>query len=297
MRLHLRQVEIRSAAAREQLLRVVEEVQREIEDAAGHRLAVDGDVLLVQVPAARPRQQHRGPVVQPVALAALLEGDGAAHRVAQVDLAVDHVEPGRAVGVLEVRHEGGGAAVERVDHHLAVGRPGDLDAAVEHVLRLRRDLPFGVADFFRFRQEIRQLARIEFLLPRRAPRQQLLAARFELAVQFRDEGERFRRQDRGELRGDLAQHLRCEDCLRRRGSRAMAALVRSSWSVTLIVVRPSSGRHGLDDAAVHLEAIVHQPDDFAQRRAVRAEPAGDAVHQAVDPLDVRRAAEQGARGG
>ena len=69
VRLHLRQVEVRPAAAREQLLRVVEEVQREIEDRAGHRLAVDRDVLLVQVPAARARDQHRGLVVQPVLLA------------------------------------------------------------------------------------------------------------------------------------------------------------------------------------------------------------------------------------
>src|ERR687884_115509 len=35
MRLHLRQIEVRTLAARQQLLRVVEEEQREVEDAAG----------------------------------------------------------------------------------------------------------------------------------------------------------------------------------------------------------------------------------------------------------------------
>ena len=207
VRLHLRQVEVRPAAARQQFLRVVEEVEREIEDAAGHRLAVDGDVLLVEMPAARPRQQHRELVVQLVALAARVEGNRAAHRVAQVDLPVDHVEPGRAVGVLEVRHEGGGAAVERVDHHLAVGRPGDLDAPVEHVLRLRRNLPVRVADLLRLGQEIRQLAGVEFLLARRAAREQFLAARLELAVQLGDERERPRRQDRRELGRDRRGNL------------------------------------------------------------------------------------------
>ena len=45
-----------------------------------------------------------------------------------------------AVGVLEVGHEAAGARVERVDDELAVGRPGDLDAAVL-VVRARRARP------------------------------------------------------------------------------------------------------------------------------------------------------------
>ena len=51
-------------------------------------------------------------------------------RVAQVELALDHVVPGRRVGVLEVGHEPVGARVQRVDDHLAVGRPGDLHPAL-----------------------------------------------------------------------------------------------------------------------------------------------------------------------
>ena len=58
--------------------------------------------------------------------------------VDQVRLADDTVLPGRRVGVLEVGHEDPGARVERVDHHLPVGRPGDLDSAVREVGRGRR---------------------------------------------------------------------------------------------------------------------------------------------------------------
>jgi hypothetical protein len=141
VRLHLRQVEIRTGAAREQLLRVMEEEQCEIEQAAGDPLAVDRHVLLVEMPAARARDKHRGPVVQAVLLAVLLQRNAAPHSVAQVDLPIDHVVPGGAVRVLEIRHEGGGAAIERVDHHLAVGGSGDLDAPVEQVFRLRSDAP------------------------------------------------------------------------------------------------------------------------------------------------------------
>ena len=41
------------------------------------------------------------------------------------------LRPRRGVGVLEVGHEAARAGVERVDHELAVGRAGDLDAPVE----------------------------------------------------------------------------------------------------------------------------------------------------------------------
>ena len=50
--LHLRQVEVRAAAAVEQLLRVVEEVQAEVDQRADDRGAVDHQVPLVEVPAA-----------------------------------------------------------------------------------------------------------------------------------------------------------------------------------------------------------------------------------------------------
>jgi hypothetical protein len=117
----LRQVEIRPASARDELLRVVEEIDREIEDAARDRLAVDDHVLLRQMPAARAHEQRRRALVQPVRLALGRHVvDAPADRVAQVDLALDVVVPARRVRVLEVRHEHVRARVERVDDHLAV---------------------------------------------------------------------------------------------------------------------------------------------------------------------------------
>src|SRR5919204_5577204 len=131
VRLHLRQIQVRTRAAFEKLFRVVEEEQAEVEDRARYGLAVDDDVLLVEVPTTRPHDEHRGALVQEIVLAALLEADRAATGIAQVQLAIDHVVPGRTVRVLEVRHEGGGAGIQRIDHHLAVGGPGDLDTPVE----------------------------------------------------------------------------------------------------------------------------------------------------------------------
>ena len=59
-------------------------------------------------------------------------------RVAQVELALDHVLPERGVGVLEVGQPHLGAGVQRVDRHLAVGRPGDLGPPVDQPGRVRR---------------------------------------------------------------------------------------------------------------------------------------------------------------
>jgi hypothetical protein len=77
---------------------------------------------------------------------------------------------------------GEGARVERVDHHLAIGGPGDLDATIEQVLRLVRDFPVGRADRGGFGEEVGHAAGIEFLLARRARGEALLAARFEAAA-------------------------------------------------------------------------------------------------------------------
>jgi hypothetical protein len=82
----------------------MEKMNSKIEDAAGDLLAVDQDVLLVQVPAARSRHQYRGPVVQFVLFSFLVEGNGAAHRIAQLDMTADHVMPRWGGCVLEVRH-------------------------------------------------------------------------------------------------------------------------------------------------------------------------------------------------
>ncbi len=197
MRFQLRQIEIGAGAARRQLLRVVEEIESEIEQAARHRPAVDRDVLLRQVPAARPHQQHGGLLVEAIGLAAaaIVECDLAAHGVHQVALAVELVGPGRRGRILEIRHVAGGAGIERVDHHLAIDRAGDLGPAVEQILGQRRHLPVAGADLRGLLQEIRLLAGIEPLLPFLARLEQAQALRAELALELHQEGQGLVGQD------------------------------------------------------------------------------------------------------
>ena len=209
MALELRQVEIRPGAARDQLLGVVEDVQAEVEQRAAHRLPVDGEVRFGQMPAARPHQQRRDLVAEPVALAAVRIGevDLAADGVAQIDLALDQVRPGRRGRVLEVGHVHRRAAVQRVHDHLAIDRPGDLDPPVEQVARHRRDLPVRLADRARLLEEVGQLARLQAGVDLPAPRQQLMARRPEAPLELGQEGERVRAQDLVVALGERAQDL------------------------------------------------------------------------------------------
>ena len=111
--------------------------------------------------------------------------------VAEVDLALDQLVPGRRGRVLEIGHEHLGAAIERVDHHLGVGRAGDLDAAVLQVGGNRADRPVGVADGPRVLAEVGKLAGVEPLSAARARvEQQFQPARVEPLVQLGDEGQR-----------------------------------------------------------------------------------------------------------
>src|SRR2546426_4494243 len=116
MAFELREVEVRAAALLQETLDVVKEVEAEVEEAAGDRLAVDLDVSLVEVPSTWPHQERRHLVVQPVFLALRTpEIDSALDGVDQVHLALDQVRPGRRVRVLEVRHEDTRPRVQRVD--------------------------------------------------------------------------------------------------------------------------------------------------------------------------------------
>lgn len=53
--LHLRQVEIGAAATFDELLRIVVEVQGEVEERCRHWSIIDSDARFVQVPSTRPR--------------------------------------------------------------------------------------------------------------------------------------------------------------------------------------------------------------------------------------------------
>src|SRR5205823_3343565 len=93
--LEFREIEVRARAAAEELVRVVEEVEAEVDEAGRDRLAVEQQMALEQVPAAWTHDQRSGLVLELVA-AAVGTGqvDRAAHRVDQIDLAVEEVEPG-----------------------------------------------------------------------------------------------------------------------------------------------------------------------------------------------------------
>src|SRR5581483_2563377 len=104
--LHLREIEVRTRAARDLLFRVVEKEKPEIEERGGDRLAVDEGVPFVQMPASRADHQGRDLFGELIALAARrLEIDFSADRVAQVQLPLDRRFPSGGVRVLEIRHE------------------------------------------------------------------------------------------------------------------------------------------------------------------------------------------------
>ena len=158
MALELGQVEGRRRALRHLGLGAVEDVKAEVEQRAGHRVAVDDHMALGQMPSARPHHQHGGLILERVGLTAgrVGEVDFSGPPVLQVGLAFDHVgEDGRG-RILEIGHEDLSAGIERIDDHLAIDRAGDLDPAVEKVGRDLGDGPVAVADGFRLGEKIGQ---------------------------------------------------------------------------------------------------------------------------------------------
>ena len=161
----------------------MEKEQTEVEQRSRNRLAADHKMLLDQVPSTRANHQRRDRRIQLVCFAFRTRVlDGAPHRIAHVHLARDVVVPSGGVGILEIRHEHVGAGIQGVDHHLAVHRTRDLDAAVHQVLRNRRDSVVALTDRFGFGQEIGQLATVDGLLPAHALVQQFLPPSIELVV-------------------------------------------------------------------------------------------------------------------
>ena len=91
-----RQVEVRAAAFRQQSLMVVEEVEREIKQAAGDRFSTLGDVFFRQMQTAHTANQYRRVWFELVNFARIVGvTDGAIDRIAQVDLPFDDFVPVR----------------------------------------------------------------------------------------------------------------------------------------------------------------------------------------------------------
>lgn len=190
VRLHLGQVKVRTVPTGNQLLGVVEEVETEVEQRSGDGFAVNGEVLLIQVPATSTGNQRRQRPVCPqlVLLVALLEVHLATDRVVQVDLAVDHVVPGGRARVLKVSHVGPDVRVERVHDHLAVGRAGDLDAAVDQTGSWGSALPCVIlSDVLGLGEEVEQVALVNLGLAVDTALQEGLAGRVEGTVEDGEE--------------------------------------------------------------------------------------------------------------
>ena len=214
VRLELRQVEVWSAPLLDERLRVVEEVQPEIDQASGCRhggsAAVDkAEVLLHQVPAARSHDDRRGIAIHLIALA---RGVGvlelAAHRVKQAQLAADHVSPGGTGGVLLVGKPDVCARVQRVDCHFRVCRASDLDATVLEAGAGTGDAPGGIRPDLGCLGQKAQVATVAEIEPALHPRRQLVvAAAAEANVQFGEELQCIIGQDFVEAAAQRARNL------------------------------------------------------------------------------------------
>ena len=228
--LEFRQIEGRRRAGGHLRRGAMEDIKAEIKQRAGHFLAVDGDMPLGQMPAARADHQHRRIVLEGVGLSGrrIGEVDLARPTVFEIGLALDHVGEHRRGGVLEIGHEDLRARVQRVDNHLAVNRAGDLDPAVEKVGGDRGDLPVAVADRFRLGEKVRQLAGVEVFLATHSPREQLEPLPVEAPVQAGQERQRLGVEDFGlpaaRLGGDLNARdgrVRCHEVPPERRSRSL----------------------------------------------------------------------------
>ena len=141
VRLELRQIEIWTRSALQLLACVVEEGKAEVEETGRDGGAVDEQMRLCEMPAARPDQERGDLRVEGVCLLIGLEGEPTTDGLANGPLPGHDVVPGGGQRVLEIRHEDASARVEGVDHHLPLDRPGDLHPPVLQVRRSGRDTP------------------------------------------------------------------------------------------------------------------------------------------------------------
>ena len=214
VRLELRQVEVRAAAARDEFMRVVECVEAEVDERRGCGARDAGavgeaQVLLDEVPAARA-EHDRGRLLAETVLLALgaREVDLTTDRVEQVDLAADDVRPGGARGVLVVGEPDLRAGVHGVDGHLAVGGSGDLHPAVLEAGAGARDAPVDIlADRARLRQEVQVAPVLDAASALHPGGERLVAAPDEALMQPGEEAQSLRGQDLVEALALRAEHL------------------------------------------------------------------------------------------
>ncbi|MNG99786.1 hypothetical protein D3C79_589650 [compost metagenome] len=164
--LGFRQIEVRAAAFFQQLAVVVEEIQREIKQATGDRLTLPLHVFLRQMQATHTGDQDRRIRLQLINFSGFVGiGDGAIHRIMQVDLPLDHFVPARRQRVFEISHKHLHVGVQGIDHHLAFNRPGDFHPTIAQIIRNTANFPLTFTNGISFRNKIRKIALIDLLLP------------------------------------------------------------------------------------------------------------------------------------
>src|SRR2546422_1544411 len=105
MALKLREINIRTRSAFQQLSRIVIKEDPEIEDRGGDGMPIHKNVLLDHMPAARPNHHRWGLLTQPVLFSFDTdELDATVDRITKVNLPLDHVLPCRRVGILKISH-------------------------------------------------------------------------------------------------------------------------------------------------------------------------------------------------
>ncbi len=81
--------------------------------------------------------------------------DSAIHRVAQVNLPFDHFAPVGRQRIFKIGHKDFHIGIERIDHHLALHRAGDLHTSILQVLRDAANRPVTFSNGSGFRNKVR----------------------------------------------------------------------------------------------------------------------------------------------
>lgn len=227
VRLHLGEVEVRAEPAGNELLGIVVEVQTEVEQTAGDGGAVDSEVLLVEVPATSASNESGEHAVCPqlVFLTTLCEIDLATDGVVEVDLAVDHVFPGRSAGIcllldaifrenpgwesghtLKISHVCPDIRVQRVDDHLAICGTGDFHTAVDETRSWGSTLPgIVLTNVLCLGQEVGEVTLVNLGLAVDTALEEGLASRVEGAVEDGEEGTGVLGEDLASFRAHIAE--------------------------------------------------------------------------------------------
>ncbi len=107
MALQFGQIEIGTQALFHKPMGVMEEKQPEIHQRSRHWDVANHHMAFHKVKTTRSHHKQRCRRIQTVdfILCRMLVGDGPGHRISEIDLAMDHILPGRRTGVFKIGHK------------------------------------------------------------------------------------------------------------------------------------------------------------------------------------------------